>query len=1356
MERIGSTMPNEVTYAQVVQRGVPRGRPPGVSRADKKKQTLVATPAIVTTENPNPPQKKRGNPKLAKDATGKGKAPERKRKAPKWGRHDSDDDSYAPSKVAKTSPPVLERQAPDSSLPVWVGESPRLPSSPIPDAAEIEEGEIVAEQPKLDVAPAIALAGKVVKTRPAITNVNWPALAASLPVGVRADSDEFKYCEDNGYPYYLDPNMTANPHGVSALLRRRATAAVLAQAIADRPDLDKLHILDMYGNDRTLAIAKTLCDKAGAADRCVVDVAGEEHVPADRFRRSRPGVASDHYDALLFVNFYGTAEQPLTPGFFADCLRFYRAKYVYVLAHHFPDAFGPVDKTGAWWREPEAGHDLVIMRASPDPKDRVYGPHPANSWMQADGRREGVSWTHRAAFGSLSMLSFHLSEGVYAETPVDPVATFKAIDLPDLRSYWTWFLTKTFPAWFLRACPWLGMKRILGVAHLSLVVSAKNRLRYVKLNFYSLRTAHTHILDELKKREFQQVFKCFPGREDQVARAALAQAVTEVVAEDESFLAVYNYYYGPTAASRAHNLNAVGADMIERVPIWPFICGAIALLAFPPTRILALEAGKGLAKGLLGSIRTATSLSWAARDPLSSACIEEALRVGLVFIFGWPAAIVTPFVFALAEKRWNPHYISFFDSLLGHAVLQSISWLSAPIALATHLAYNLNAAFARPCLPPDAPELTPWLAYRETFLEAPIDDVPPQDDLTVRVSPVDLRDARVHDRIDVRAIEVEQSRFVEASHMDSVWRVPATDTYHWNLVPHNAPYFVPGISGAIIGSSITRRLTRITPLEQHPSLPAAHSPKWMQAWKTLFEAYEQRWDAATLEIVGEVRAHVMLHGNPTLMKWKEVLDPWMLHLPSANKKKYEAILATATNSDIEACPVPMFNKRNEKLYKRTNADYHVPNALDVCARTIGAVRPQEIFKCGPYSHEAMHRLKEVFSPRPWDSSPMVLRGIKVYWIYGPMQDVEFAEIATRVCAEQLSDTSIGRTMYLIAAGDDNIVWLLYRGLIHRIESDFSRFDQSKFLVCQKFGFEIDRAVGVPPEIIEHYEAGCVEPCRFPLRRIGFASQITRDLGTQDTGRDNTSTNNTEVSIGSMTAVLLSPKGDHDDRTIFDLVNDEDDVSIAEVLRLRFLDYGLAAKILFVRGTPTCPAIQGAIFLKHVLMRAMPPLDAAAWSVAPAQVYLACPLPSRFLKIGTSLRAPSAIYRVPEPYASQAFLRDQARGIRAAWLPPLLSHFVRKYDCAIPFPTALMRVQVDDVSAQLVQQEHRMRAAPGDAMFFGVRKDAWTVADWTPWCVARYGPAWLSTPEFAEIFLQSPAFCFLEHPIFEAMARADYA
>lgn len=86
----------------------------------------------------------------------------------------------------------------------------------------------------------------------------------------------------------------------------------------------------------------------------------------------------------------------------------------------------------------------------------------------------------------------------------------------------------------------------------------------------------------------------------------------------------------------------------------------------------------------------------------------------------------------------------------------------------------------------------------------------------------------------------------------------------------------------------------------------------------------------------------------------------------------------------------------------------------------------------------------------------------------------------------------------------------------------------------------------------------------------------------------------------------------------------------------------------------------------------------------------------------------------------------------------------------------MRVQVDDVSAQLVQQEHRMRAAPGDAMFFGVRKDAWTVADWTPWCVARYGPAWLSTPEFAEIFLQSPAFCFLEHPIFEAMARADYA
>jgi hypothetical protein len=69
----------------------------------------------------------------------------------------------------------------------------------------------------------------------------------------------------------------------------------------------------------------------------------------------------------------------------------------------------------------------------------------------------------------------------------------------------------------------------------------------------------------------------------------------------------------------------------------------------------------------------------------------------------------------------------------------------------------------------------------------------------------------------------------------------------------------------------------------------------------------------------------------------------------------------------------------------------------------------------------------------------------------------------------------------------------------------------------------------------------------------------------------------------------------------------------------------------------------------------------------------------------------------------------------------------------------------------------MQIAPGSIDYFAEPKRDWSVDPdvLMRWGLQRYGESWRGHEDLCAAFMAAPFFVFIQHPLMEAMARADY-
>ena len=1239
--------------------------------------------------------------------------------------------------------------------------------------------------------------------------------AQALPITVAADSVEQDYCHRHGHRTVVQPHVTLNPHGIAALNRRLATAYVLGHA-ASRG----LRTLgDLWGNKRTPKIAAQLNDWPVR-----VSVLGGAHVPADLYRRtSEPGeldATLHRYDALMMVNVYQVGDDdsmtPVTPVIVRRLIDHYQAKVLYLVMHHFTDACGVIDKTGSYVSRPDG---RVIFR--PSAEDDVYGPHSDCSWAQCDGAGDGVAWTHLFRYGDLHVLACYVSDLIHTEHVPTQLISRQTVELPDFSDARTQWFYDWLPASALRApfgAMWLfkifGLRHKRGIVASQLVAVARRYLRYVKYNQFSMKIVYEKVYEAMKGEPFRTVIRCFPEMGSEFADLAVAQALIEVTAADQQMLAAINTTQGNSIAERTKQINALGSGPVQSswagwVLPMVLVAGGIALGAYGSAKVRGLTGMLQRLSLRLPVFPSAPSNFLMKRESyvvnVSSAILEEALRFFARLASPWLSLLTVP-LYGYFDTRVQG--TGLLRAISYHAVFCASAFVHPLLPTLLHVANNAYATYARNKHRAECKEAQrSWEDYRSTFLEGPIRDVPQQTSAEVRVCPI--YDYRVRDRTDVRKWDAENaplSRIVKVSRsamgVDELLLYPPHDSFHYSFVAHNSPYFIPGNSGEMIWAALRRRVLRPCPLELHPDVGPfdAPLPVWKERFEGVYDAYEKRWkhlrnvigpaiarhfSAPTVERPPRLPLEPLDEDYPPLLPDDEAQDPhvdkrdekvrvvaaeplaqiefaaalppWIDHL-THNKAKLVAFGDKVGNKIVTAREVPMHIKRNEKLFKRTDEGF-----LDPVARTIAAVRPEEIYATGPTVFEGHARLKKAFDFRIWEREPLYLdfeqETWPVHWVVGPMLDTELSELMSYLEAWHPSAPIV----VVITAGDDALTcaWNGKEWIV--LETDYAQFDQSQLDPALQAEYDVERLVGVPSHDVDLLEDSSfknfvVSPAHNGTDRVSIA----REYAQRNTGGNNTSNGNGTTNFYGVCGALFT--GDAG----WSLVKRGQGISRERLIRA-FLDYGFKIKLKILHQTrhdeklPNSMEVElvqsafvGATFLKHVILPARHITDGD-------RALVACPLPSRILKIGTCLRDPRELYSVkdltPDEHtrliiAGMCFLRDQACNIEANWNFSLLRAFVNKYVGlrSDPMLMAIARARTDPENA------YRVTAASGSSVFRGRLKRDWVVADEEvlAWGVQRYGIAWKGSDDLAVSILTGPPFGFWEHPLFEAMAAADYA
>lgn len=331
-------------------------------------------------------------------------------------------------------------------------------------------------------------------------------------------------------------------------------------------------------------------------------------------------------------------------------------------------------------------------------------------------------------------------------------------------------------------------------------------------------------------------------------------------------------------------------------------------------------------------------------------------------------------------------------------------------------------------------------------------------------------------------------------------------------------------------------------------------------------------------------------------------------------------------------------------------------------------------------------------------APAPHEALRLFPVFGSgLCDTELGEVIDHAVN---TDNSIT----VLVSGDDSVVVVHFGGEVFFFCCDFSSFDQSQCDLL-KVGWVALRYLGVPSAV--HMALHKISELPYVAQgHTGGAILLDRTTRTlRDTGGADTTFGNSVVNAVCWFYVLLKGPGDRPF------------LATGEEVTQRFLELGLKAKV------SRSKKIEDVSFLKGFFYRgATTGTNRFVWG----------PAPSRFIKMGKTAAPLSDLYPHLGPHeAAEAYLASLAATFAEYSEVPLIRAFVRRYakEGAVALPTDLK---------------------------FLVKGSGASLDDPLTFCAQHYhiDPAWFIEVEV--MIRMSRPFTFLEHPLFHALALADYA
>jgi hypothetical protein len=549
--------------------------------------------------------------------------------------------------------------------------------------------------------------------------------------------------------------------------------------------------------------------------------------------------------------------------------------------------------------------------------------------------------------------------------------------------------------------------------------------------------------------------------------------------------------------------------------------------------------------------------------------------------------------------------------------------------------------------------------------------------------------------------------------------VPEATQNQFMFLPTNVPFWAPTRSDALLWDAVIGRIMVKPPLD--PSDQA-------RAWTTVDPVMkvQETWIEVDAGIIRQWLDHI---DDPVKKaRLTRALDQLQEGFPSVSHNDFKR--------------TPIFVKTDEVLFKWDP----VTGQLYMKVRAIANLSSLAQAATGPTVYEASRRIKRrwplptsevgwvitpttvehIFPTETWSQgTPNLLRtsnteqpyiyegGLKIWVTYGAaLTDRELSEWMNAVVSRVVPDVDV----YILVAGDDSLVGVWENGVLRWYEADAGMFDQSESYGPLLSEYRALHKLGVPGRTTDLLFHLAHASYRVAGREHQWHATIDRShRPMRDTG-------GADTSIGN--SIVMAQAWVHVARAGFHLKV--------------FSDLGLDMKVK-QHQDPTDPTfLKGKWYLAETLEGLR---------------YVWGPLPSRFLKMGKSLRDPRALYRAQARKdlfkAYMLYANDVAHSYAPFLQVPIVRAFVQRY---LTGPKIL----------DFLAKEHWKVQPEVDDLHEGDPGAGWTAAslpgdrvDWT--CLLRrYDISMADIEEVEDLIRESKPGEFLEHPVFLKLAAVDYA
>jgi len=1097
-----------------------------------------------------------------------------------------------------------------------------------------------------------------------------------------------------------------NPHQFGAAVRAKATCIALAKLYDD----GHRNIVDIYGSPRSYNLVNHLNDRL--EDPIVLRSFRPIITPKDFTRLN--GVVhttSMDADAFLAVDVYdgfdaqalfswleAMAPQMTIEGCNMGLFTAWAGRCFYGDAGECEEAL--------WYRKAtDQGPRIYFSQDSETldpyvhkPLDWMWddSPFPTRTIVCSDGVVDvTLFWTEWARVASMRIMGFGFTtQPIMQKTGSTFVENLLKIQTPVLQKTALPVVGKYIDSWksYLydqvrelsgSMCEYLAPITEQVVLFEPLVDQVVKRFAVEKLRSYNIGRIHRELLNVMSGPTYRNLNRRMPMLTSDLHKTTLALMHNGLEEKVRTAMA-YNTSMAAMAAqyNKLHGEGFAVAPPAESStqPSFGYLKWAGRILAFG---YIGYRIYRGIRPVKPGSLIFSQEMLY---NCVYAPVVEEVLKHAFpdAKLFGYPLGRVLG-AYELGSRLYVNRHLPVVDNLnmhmpafmMHHLTIQMNLWQ----AIAFHALFNTSIwYFQRPqdldslvrTLISGAPPTAPGMfeQWRELFYYYPWDERVVIPTIRTLAEKYDSKLALIPRSLEPYAEYPKQSCKKLICSGTLPFQRERNPTYFHSMLPTQIPGYVPAVSDYMLACAVKYRITAKPPLSPKKQLRA-----WRLLWRGVphFETY------------------------PRIL-WEEEVGHWLGHFDNKKRSKYTDLISRLITEESwefykqHALKTSLFMKSNEMLFKFKD------DAAQLKPRVIINVHPKVQCLVGPVIWRVQQNMN-----MEW---PMRLSVRQFHYF---KDRIPFTYSVSYAGAATDEDLSIWMAQALrqhdhfsvMVSGDDSLIVGNYKGKLYVFEGDASMYDQSEstgpltvgWMICQRFGanketIEILSTLAHNTYIVEPKKREDGE-----YYRINKKKRPLRDTG----GADTSVGNSIVMAMAWLFALLVTYSGNF---------------QLADIVEA-FTNLGLDMKM-------KAPSITTCTFLRGM------------WYSTSSGLYWG-PLPSRFLKVGKSLKDPREIYRMKDyTRACKQYLSDVAMSYRVMLSVPLIRRFVEQF-AKLP--------QVKNFS-----NEYQIQAAISEKP--ALTPEAWLALE------ERYG---VTEKEWcdAESYIPDEPFVFLVHPVYDALLAADY-